>query len=450
MRPVSSLQTGTPIIGNKVKTQKPKPAVFAQEAVVTPPAERLELSGALPATEPKPVESVKTQTAPARTEAPPTTLLDFSAGAVGSDLLNNSGTTAPAASGDHPPADPIGDGSNEVTRRTVGWAGEPSEQVGIGQTHRRQVSRGIKLMDELAPGLRKRLDQLTEENPDPKLKAKSDALVDEQTQIYTQHGKLMSMPEDVVAQKSPKDAELRRQLGQRTAALEAEWEANNSEVQSLKLANNRKAKDLAVVFLGRLRGNASERNPADAVTFHPSALKALKEQGISQDDVKKWVNEFHHQTGLPVPDKLEFRHDGPRPAYHSDKDYINIGDKFSKRLVLHEVAHRAEYRNPEVSQGNKEWVRARARAAGNSTTEPTPMTKLAPDSSTYTKDEVALENHFVDPYVGKQYPDSATEVLSVGLEHFESPEKMLKLYKRDPEHFFLTLGSIESLKRGGW
>ena len=40
--------------------------------------------------------------------------------------------------------------------------------------------------------------------------------------------------------------------------------------------------------------------------------------------------------------------------------------------------------------------------------------------------------------VGEIY-DEATEVISMGAEHFSDPENMFRLYQADPEHFFMIL-----------
>jgi len=124
-------------------------------------------------------------------------------------------------------------------------------------------------------------------------------------------------------------------------------------------------------------------------------------------------------------------------------DAVNIGQKFSKRLALHEVAHRADYKNPEISLANRDWVRARCEKGGFSS-DPSKLSSLAPNGK-YKDDEIALEDTFVDPYVGKVYPDMATEVLSMGLEHFSSDKLLTSLYQKDPEHVFLTLGAIKTM-----
>lgn len=424
------------------------------------PRESVEL-GPAPPPEPIALEAAPAPVAPNRTEPVPTTL-SFEDGAIGSHLLSASSQPAKA--------DLVGDSGSDLSRNTVGWAGEPSESAPFDQSHRRLVARGMALMDQIAPGFRQRLDQLVSEHPDSALKLRGDQLLDEQSRIYADNGRVLNVPAEHL---SPADAAKQKQLNERLGQIEKEWTRVDDQEHELKRQNREPAKDLATAFLGRLRDNASVRNAGASVTFTHEALAKLEERGIKPEQVRAWVNEFHHQTGLPMPDKLEFRYEAKRPYYRLQGDYINLGDPMDKRLtapdakpltpearqrlqeqdlkrlVLHEVAHRAEYRNPTVGIANKSWVRARAESAGNSTTDPTPLEKLVPKGD-YEKGEVALEDHFINPYAGKVYPDSATEVLSLGLEHFSSPDRMLQLYRRDPEHFFLTLGSIETLKKDGW
>ena len=80
----------------------------------------------------------------------------------------------------------------------------------------------------------------------------------------------------------------------------------------------------------------------------------------------------------------------------------------------------------------------------------------------YAGREAVLTDTFIAPYVGRPYKqrtsadrtpanqmpkglkpgqeyDSATEVISMGVEHFSDPESMFRLYQADPEHFYMIL-----------
>jgi hypothetical protein len=55
----------------------------------------------------------------------------------------------------------------------------------------------------------------------------------------------------------------------------------------------------------------------------------------------------------------------------------------------------------------------------------------------YGPDEIATPDHFLDPYVGRIYPNGETELLSTGLQYlYQSPAKFAS---EDPEHFLVTI-----------
>ena len=79
-------------------------------------------------------------------------------------------------------------------------------------------------------------------------------------------------------------------------------------------------------------------------------------------------------------------------------------------------------------------------------------------SDGYYLREAVIRDTFISPYVGRPYRttgrditklpkgvdvgevyDEATEVISMGAEHFSDPENMFRLYQADPEHFFMIL-----------
>jgi hypothetical protein len=123
---------------------------------------------------------------------------------------------------------------------------------------------------------------------------------------------------------------------------------------------------------------------------------------------------------------------------------INIGsnpDLLSLReLLLHELAHHLEYSNPAIAKAAKDWLYARARGSPQELRDTT--------GRPYADGEIALPDEFIHEYTGRLYDGDLTEVVSTGLQHFASPEAMLQLYERDPEHFYLTVGMLKSLQQG--
>jgi hypothetical protein len=109
----------------------------------------------------------------------------------------------------------------------------------------------------------------------------------------------------------------------------------------------------------------------------------------------------------------------------------------SRRDIFHEIAHLAEHET-DTSQKHKDWVLSRATGGLTS------LRRLTGQKE-YAASETAYPDKFVSPYVGKFYPD-ATEVLSVGLEHFSSPSAMLDLFTEDKQHFNLVIDFLKETR----
>jgi hypothetical protein len=124
---------------------------------------------------------------------------------------------------------------------------------------------------------------------------------------------------------------------------------------------------------------------------------------------------------------------------------INVGNSYSKpsslsskEVMYHEFSHTLEFQHQEIAEANQKWIKNRATGDVRS------LSSLLPNSR-YAADERAYPDDFIDPYVGKKYDDRgylATEVLSMGVQHLSKPSLMQQLFNKDPEHFYLTLGSI--------
>ncbi|MEI3453339.1 MAG: hypothetical protein V8Q91_07970 [Bilophila wadsworthia] len=59
----------------------------------------------------------------------------------------------------------------------------------------------------------------------------------------------------------------------------------------------------------------------------------------------------------------------------------------------------------------------------------------------YQPHEKAYPDSFINPYVGKDYGGTASEVFSMALQCLASPEETAELIEKDQEHFHLLLGS---------
>lgn len=365
--------------------------------------------------------------------------LSFGAARVSSTELGLIPRPAGPPQAAHPDSEPVAAG---LTRNTVGWSGPGP--------HQKLIEHGQAVMDRVAPGLRQRLDKLFGPTLEPETQARLDTLQDEQMALYQANGKLLALPLDSVqAMMGPQALVKRQGLDQRLDEIFSERELFSRAERSRRAHNNRQATELGKVFLDRLReSNGTEaRNVGEKVQFTPAAVAKLAEQNLAPEQVRAWVNEYHQMTGLPIPPNLTFTYKDGRPRYEHSATEVNLGDYFDKRLCMHELTHRVEYVRPELSAINKGWVRARCEAAGFEPNQPFKLLERH-EGSRYEKGELALDDHFVNDYVGKLYPDAATEVLTVGIEHFANGERLAQLYRQDPEHLFLVLGALDKARQG--
>jgi hypothetical protein len=188
-----------------------------------------------------------------------------------------------------------------------------------------------------------------------------------------------------------------------------------------------------------------------------------------QKEIKDHIAEFFRLSGGVGSKELDtFVDDRSGRAfavgvYHT----IGIGDG-TKQSIFHEAAHFAENEtrfkdldgalarikagdfgkgkqplSPEgyksIGEVNNEWVKSRA-------TKKTPKKLSEITGLPYGDEEKAYIDHFISPYVGKITPsDSSSEVFSMGVDHFTTPERMIKLWNGDREHFDLTITNLRRL-----
>lgn len=138
----------------------------------------------------------------------------------------------------------------------------------------------------------------------------------------------------------------------------------------------------------------------------------------------------------------------------------------NKQTNFHEMAHMIESQRPWLRSALEKWRDDRAFSRDDIpkflTThdgKPMPVTGYAVGADgrqipiirlnnvvpNYDKEEVAVADRFINPYMGKIYRHGlGTEVLSVAVEHFSSPDQMSKLYLSHPELFSIVAGLSSS------
>lgn len=117
------------------------------------------------------------------------------------------------------------------------------------------------------------------------------------------------------------------------------------------------------------------------------------------------------------------------------------GDRRQQESIFHEAGHHIEYPLPqEFGELGFHFVTQKADGQARKS-----LRELTGNEG-YEESEKAYPGTFVHPYVGKVYPDGTTEVLSMGLEHFTSADRMRRLYEADPDHFAFMLGMFKAMK----
>ena len=125
-----------------------------------------------------------------------------------------------------------------------------------------------------------------------------------------------------------------------------------------------------------------------------------------------------------------------RRGHYSQSTSTSVAS--SRRVLWHELTHGLEKQDPQLLEAAAEWRGIRATGPNTKTL------RAITGVSNYRSSERALEDDWVNPYVGKVYRDGkgkdwATEVLTMGAEHFSTPGGMFRLYARDPDLFHLIV-----------
>jgi hypothetical protein len=116
---------------------------------------------------------------------------------------------------------------------------------------------------------------------------------------------------------------------------------------------------------------------------------------------------------------------------------INIGSYFNKRVLWHELSHFIE-NDPVAKAASNGFLISRRES------EQTHKLKDLVPKSGYEDHEIAYKDSFVDPYVGKVYPEGVTEVFSMGVERLCNPKDASIFAAQDPEMFDLITGYLRT------
>lgn len=173
------------------------------------------------------------------------------------------------------------------------------------------------------------------------------------------------------------------------------------------------------------------------VIYDKSAMSKSAKNGYGKKEIERDVLLFYRLTGGRLP-RLEFtttRKARSAAAHWSGE--LFIGHNFGRRTLWHEMAHLLED-DPKIKAAA---IAFRDRRRDDSKLHR--LKDLVPGSN-YESNEVAYKDSWLDPYIGKDYGQTATEVISMGMQQLASVPAMFDLHEKDPEHLAFMLGLCAS------
>ena len=151
--------------------------------------------------------------------------------------------------------------------------------------------------------------------------------------------------------------------------------------------------------------------------------------GYGCDGVKKMFN----GKGIEVWGRDEVGRAHARTGFMQ----INLYAGNSSSVTFHEAGHLISHAESAKRKG-KLWAKKRAKESGY------PRQMMYKDIRPNTVDRAsrAYKDDFIDTYTGKLYRDGDTEVFSMGVQQFQSKEKLLLFAEKDFDHFSFIHGTL--------
>jgi hypothetical protein len=193
-------------------------------------------------------------------------------------------------------------------------------------------------------------------------------------------------------------------------------------------------KDVAEKFIHDL----TQMGDRDRAEKEVAGMMVEKASSTDLDATFKSAIDFCQLVDKPTMIKsFQFGDDRARADLENGIVHLVDGRSPVSRKItqFHEMAHHCEYQDKSAGLDAENWVKGRA------TGEITPLSQLTGNNG-YRSEEAAYPDNFIDHYVGKLYGRGITEVHSMGLQAFADPDKLVDLYKKDPEHFRLMMRFI--------
>jgi hypothetical protein len=156
--------------------------------------------------------------------------------------------------------------------------------------------------------------------------------------------------------------------------------------------------------------------------------------------VRKELRDFSMMTSGAATTLKQIKVSKKRAHAEKDTGLATYGGQGKYQTLWHEMSHHLEFSDPVKLSAAADWRDSRSKSD-----KPVSLRRITGNNK-YGKNEVAVVDNFITPYAGKVYPPSseATEVISVGMQHFARPDLMMRLAKKDPEHFALMVGMLRN------
>jgi len=122
-------------------------------------------------------------------------------------------------------------------------------------------------------------------------------------------------------------------------------------------------------------------------------------------------------------------------AHASGDNTYNLGGKADRSVLFHELTHILE-RSPSLRAAANSFLERRTEGESLES-----LKALSPNSN-YGRTEVTLKDNFYNPYMGKIYPNGATEIFTMLTQELADPARAAKLAAKDPESFKFAMGMM--------
>jgi hypothetical protein len=218
-------------------------------------------------------------------------------------------------------------------------------------------------------------------------------------------------------------------------------DTNDSAIADLYTKQEKQATDiLARIDRFRLREKdigarhlVVNKEPVELRHDFKSGTKKFKDKKYNDiQEISRYINPEITKDLKVLIDEIK-----GRACYSSRLRTISLQAEDTTVVTFHEYGHFIEDANSEIGKAVNAFLDDRTKL---DKTEPLRDIYKNQD---YRIEEVAKKDKFIDAYIGKQYSDGSTEVLSMGMQYMI--EMPVEFAKKDPEMFDLIFKAMRGL-----